>query len=356
MEKYDIIVIGGGPAGAVFSYFIDPKYRVLLLEKRDYGADPQRIKSCGGLLNETAQGLLSSLGYGLPTSILVDPQIFHVRVLDRDSGQSRRFFKGYLNIDREKLDDYLLSRSENEKSNLTVTRGSTYHDFQRINNRTYRIRYRTGGILKYAETKVLVGADGANSQVAREIVPNIKNICVSIQKRYKKAAPMKEFFAILDSRINDYYSWVIPKEDEVLLGSVFPQGKNIREKFDLLEASVREKEGVLGDLIREEGTFLKRPRWETQFIGHGSFGLVGEAAGFISPSSSEGISYALKSGWLLAKNLNKYGLDTGIAKYASACKSITTDIRMKFLKSKLLYTPWIRSVLLRTGIHADPEL
>ena len=33
---YDIVVIGGGPAGSVFSKFINSKYKVLLLDRRDY--------------------------------------------------------------------------------------------------------------------------------------------------------------------------------------------------------------------------------------------------------------------------------------------------------------------------------
>ncbi|MDR1835889.1 MAG: FAD-dependent monooxygenase [Fusobacteriaceae bacterium] len=356
MEKYDIVVIGGGPAGAAFSYFIDPKYNVLLLEKRNYGKDTLHKKSCGGLLNETAQSLLSALGYGLPVDILVNPQVFHVRILDWDNNLSKKYYKGYLNIDREKLDNFLLSRSERENKGLTVRRGAVYHDFQRINKGAYRIKYRMDGILKYAETRLVIGADGANSRVAAEIVPNIQNDYISIQRRYKKCREMREFYAILDRSVNDYYSWVIPKEDEILLGSILRKDGNPRERFDLLEAKLREKESVIGDFLTEEGAFIKRPGWKAPFVGHGNFGLIGEAAGFISPSSSEGISYALKSGYLLAKHLNRYGSETGINRYESSCAGLIRNIRVKYLKSKLLYTPWTRNLLIRSGIHAEEAL
>ena len=48
---YDIVVIGGGPAGSVFSKFINNKYKVLLLDRRDYEDENNKIiKCCGGLL------------------------------------------------------------------------------------------------------------------------------------------------------------------------------------------------------------------------------------------------------------------------------------------------------------------
>lgn len=77
--------------------------------------------------------------------------------------------------------------------------------------------------------------------------------------------------------------------------------------------------------------------------------LLGEAAGFISPSSLQGISYALDSGALLAKAL-KPGLEDAEKRYAALTAALRRQLRGKLLKNPVLYTPWIRKLILNTGI------
>ncbi|MDR3259339.1 MAG: FAD-binding protein [Fusobacteriaceae bacterium] len=351
MEKYDIIVIGGGPSGAIFSYFIDKKYKTLLLEKRNYNDENNfHIKSCGGLLSENAQASLASLNYSIPNSILANPQVFNVKVIDFDNNITKKYYKGYINIDREKFDDFLLKKVKNH---VEVIRGAVYNQFERINKKVYRIKYRIDGVLKYAETNMIIGADGANSRVAHEIVPVMANNYVSIQKKYKKIVDIPEYYAIFDKKVNDYYSWIIPKDDEIILGSILNKNDNAHDKFDILENKIRERENILGDFIKEEGTIIKRPGFNSQFVGHANIGLIGEAAGFISPSSSEGISYAIKSGYYLAQSINKYGIEHGMKYYKKKCNSIMYELKLKYLKSKLIYNPFTRNIIIRSGIFAN---
>lgn len=86
MERYDIAVIGLGPAGSAFCMSVDTsKYRVIALDKKDTGFS----KPCGGLLAPDAQKALARLGKVLPKEVLVDPQVFSVRTIDFDSSLQR---------------------------------------------------------------------------------------------------------------------------------------------------------------------------------------------------------------------------------------------------------------------------
>lgn len=81
---YDVVIIGGGPAGATLARLIGEKMKVLILDRRDLGSPfaGRGEKCCGGLLAPDSQSMLARFGFGLPKSILVGPQLFTVRTMD----------------------------------------------------------------------------------------------------------------------------------------------------------------------------------------------------------------------------------------------------------------------------------
>ena len=108
---YDIAIIGAGPAGATLARLLPANYKVLLIDKRQI-TNPSgntSIKCCGGLLAPDAQAMLSRMGLGLPKSVLVGPQIFVVRVIDIQRKLERYYQRYYINMDRGKFDQWLLS-------------------------------------------------------------------------------------------------------------------------------------------------------------------------------------------------------------------------------------------------------
>jgi flavin-dependent dehydrogenase len=81
--------------------------------------------------------------------------------------------------------------------------------------------------------------------------------------------------------------------------------------------------------------------------------LVGEAAGFVSPSSAEGISYALDSAALLARALGP-GLSGWAERYRTATGPLRRSLLVKTLKVPFLYAPPLRRLAMWSGLLATP--
>ncbi|WP_242867307.1 Rossmann-fold NAD(P)-binding domain-containing protein [Thermotalea metallivorans] len=77
--------------------------------------------------------------------------------------------------------------------------------------------------------------------------------------------------------------------------------------------------------------------------------LIGEAAGAISPSSAEGISYALKSSLYLAQSLEKE-INGYFDRYKNMVKDIKLNLLIKNIKSPAMYNPLVRQLVMRSGI------
>ena len=84
-------------------------------------------------------------------------------------------------------------------------------------------------------------------------------------------------------------------------------------------------------------------------IGKNRIALVGEAAGFISPSSAEGMSYAFKSSLALARAFDS-GLEGYREAYGRNLDSLMMNITLKNLKSPAMYNNHLRKFIMKSGL------
>ncbi len=77
--------------------------------------------------------------------------------------------------------------------------------------------------------------------------------------------------------------------------------------------------------------------------------LIGEAAGWISPTSAEGISYSFRSALALAKSLEK-NPEKCLLDYTRKTKELRLNIFTKKLKAPFMYHPVIRKIVMKSGI------
>lgn len=348
---YDIVIIGAGPAGSTLARMLDNKYKVLIVDKRNFYDinDKKKGVCCGGLLAPDAQNMLAHLSLGVPKEVLTGPQMFSVKTLDFVNKIERYYQREYINVDRESFDRWLISLIPDS---VEKAFNSIYKSYQ-IKDNCFEIKLRNSNKEDYkVKAKILVGADGVMSRL-REQTFN-KNLMpekyVSIQHWFKTDKDMPYYTSIFDKEVTDFYSWIIQKEDNLILGTAIPIEENANEKFNILVNKLKKQGYIDGSSHKEEGTLIMRTRKTTQInVLKGNVALIGEAAGFISPSSAEGISYALKSGAMLASSIN-IDFNDFSKDYLKKVKKIKFNIRIKNIKLIFMYNNFLRKIIMKTGV------
>lgn len=345
---YDIAIIGLGPAGATLARLLSDRFKVLALDKKPADFDePGFCKPCGGLLAPDAQKALSRFGLALPVNILVDPQIFSVRTIDVDSGLVKHYQRNYLNLDRHRFDLWLKA--------LIPAGGEVEHNVVCKNitpiEGGWQITYMANDTLKTVKARFVVGADGAASLVRRRLYPKAKlRRYIAIQQWFADRHPSPFYSCVFDNDTTDCYAWGLTKNAHFIFGGAF-RPKNARTNFEKLKQKLGAFGFKLENPLKTEACVVLRPQPFTFYTGHSNAFLIGEAAGFISSSSLEGISYALDSAYLLSEVFNNGGQDLNSAYNARALK-IKLKLFSKNLKSPFIYHPALRRVIMQSGINS----
>ena len=348
-NRYDIAIIGAGPAGSMLAAQLAdqaPHLRLALID----GNSKENPKVCGGLLSPTAQKVFSRLGITLPTQILSDPQIFDVATMDLCSKLKRNYQRHYLNMDRYAFDRWLVSRVPEivdifEAHCMSITK----------NEDKLLIELCNADGTQIINADSIVGADGANSIVRRTFFDKKIKKYVAIQHHFEcRDASLPPYSCIFDAMTSTSCSWTVLKNDIAIFGGAFDK-KNCREAFEKQKSRFEEYTGVkLGKPIKTEACLVTSPQKMSDFVlGKDNVFLVGEAAGFISASSFEGIGNAILSAKLLADSFVKSDTPENAQK---AYRKATVCLRMKLLgkifKKHVLCSPFLRLFIMKSGIKS----
>ncbi len=348
---YDVVIVGGGPAGATVARLAVRCGRTLLVERREDVAagGPGRGKPCGGLLAPDAQRALAALGLGVPRDVLEGPQLFAVRALDVSTGRERHYPRAYLNVNRARFDAWLRSLVPGD---VEVRRGVRVTGVRERGDGA-EVQLEARGRIEVVQARLVVGADGAGSTVRRHVFPRASEPrrYVAIQEWFEARAAEPCYTAVFDPAVSDFYGWAIPKGAAVIVGAALPAGPGASARFERLVANLRGSGLRLGRSLGREGTLLSRPRRPSELVtASARVALVGEAAGFVSPSSAEGISFALESGADFAAALAAGGVAGAAERYRAATMPLRRKVLSKVLKGALLDQALVRGLALASGI------
>ncbi|MDR1299436.1 MAG: FAD-binding protein, partial [Oscillospiraceae bacterium] len=242
---YDIAIIGLGPAGATLARLLDGKYKVIAIDRKATGAG----KCCGGLLSPDAQKILAQFDICLSKDILVDPQIFSVRTIDMDSGIERFYQRFYINMNRAKFDEFLISLIP---GGVEICRDTVCTQIERENG-TYLLETRANGKKRTVSAKIVIGADGADSVVRQTFYQKNKiQKYIAIQEWYEDGVNSPFYSCIFDREITDSYCWTISKDNHFIIGGAFPI-KDSNMRFEMLKSKVKNGGASFGKPIRREG-------------------------------------------------------------------------------------------------------
>jgi geranylgeranyl reductase len=313
---YDAVVIGGGPSGSTAANDLAlAGHSVLLIERGG------RIKPCGGAVPPR---LLAD--FDIPQSLLVAKARSarmiapSGRAVDMPVGEI-----GYVGmVDRDEFDEWLRERARaSGAERLTATFEKIERDDEAHPIVTFR-RTR-GGPIESVRARVVIGADGARSAVAKQCLPDAERVpCVFAYHEIIKS-PEENTEAFDASRCDvfyqgrlspDFYAWVFPHGETASIGvGSANKGFSLRGAI----ATMRDDLGLdRCETVRREGAPIPlKPlkRWD-----NGADVIVaGDAAGIVAPASGEGIYYAMVGGRLVGEAASAF-LKTGEAKHLRSAR------------------------------------
>ena len=342
----DAVIIGLGPAGSTLARLLAGKYNVLCLDKKV--AEGGFEKPCGGLLAPDAQKILARFDLTLPKSVLVDPQLFAVRTLDLPSGLTRHYQRFYVNMDRAKFDRWLLSLIP---ASVPVYAGAKVIEIKRNEDGVFTVLFERNGKRESVLARRVIGADGAASVVRRTFFPNHKiRSYMAVQQWFKETHKSPFYSCVFDEDETDCYSWSVSKDGYFVFGGAYPV-QDCRARFERQKSALARKGFQFGEPVKTEACSVLRPAgWNEFCTGEKGVFLIGEAAGFISASSLEGISSALKSALALAESLGANPSKQEHRRYARKTFLLRVKLFLKLFKCPFMYWPRLRRLVMKSGI------
>ncbi len=300
VEHFDVVVVGGGPAGATAARELAQQGRSVLLLDRG-----GRIKPCGGAVPPI---LLKE--FEVPETQLV-ARAHCARMISPKSTPVDMPINGFVGmVDREHFDEWLRERADqagavrrtgvfkklehDPDGQPVVLIGASAHDG-------------AGAELQRVTTRLVIGADGARSEVARQSIPGAEDIPFVAAYHEIVRSPEQGDHEFDGQRCDvyyqgelspDFYAWIFPHGDCTSVGvGTANKGFSMRAAITKL----RERTGMAdNETIRREGAPIPLKtlkRWDN---GRDVL-LAGDAAGAVAPASGEGIYYAMLTGRLAAE-------------------------------------------------------
>ncbi len=302
-----VAVVGSGPAGSSAAEILASSgIETYLFERKLDNAKP-----CGGAIP-----LCMVSEFDLPPHI-IDRRVRKMKMI---SPSNREVDINLVNEEeyigmcrREVLDGFMRDRAAKLGANLI---NATVHklDIPKNNTDPYTIHYvdhtegGAQGIAKTLNVDVIIGADGANSRIAKEIDAGDYNYAIAFQERIRLPEDKMAYYNDMaemyvgDDVSTDFYAWVFPKYDHVAVGTGTMQVN--KASIKQLQAGIRARAArklLGGQIIKVEAHPIPEHPRPRRVVGR--VALVGDAAGYVTKSSGEGIYFAAKSARMCAETI-----------------------------------------------------
>ena len=317
MSQVDVLIVGAGPAGSFAAELLAARgVKVALFD----GRPPGEPKACGGGVTAKAlkawPALLNAVGRTINELDLYSPagKRLHLKLDEPFAVYSRLAFDGFLR-----------DRARDAGAHVCA---------EKISARTIK-RTRDGWHVKTDSGEwngpVLVGADGANSGIAKMLAGPLSPSDMEVAFGYRAPLPATgsapTVVAFLPRWVG--YAWAFPRPDHVSFGIATTQDAFEHQPLDDLlwrfmigyyrhdnsanvnfwkddqttieSAAVRKELESSAERYAARIPGLAANTWDRRTTCGNDWALLGDAAGFADPVTGEGIYYALRSAELFAE-------------------------------------------------------
>ena len=321
MIHFEVLIVGAGPAGSFAAEILASRgVKVALFD----GRPPGEPKACGGGVTAKAlkawPNLLHAVGRTINELDLYSPagKKLHLQLDEPFAVYSRVAFDGYL---RDRARDAGAHVFAEKVSARTIKRS----------HGAWQIKGDSGEWTG----SVLVGADGANSAIAKMLAGPLSPSDMEVAFGYRAPLPATgsapTVVAFLPRWVG--YAWAFPRPDHISFGIATTQDAFEHQPLDDLlwrfmvgyyqqrddakvnfwkddqtsseTASIREHLQSTAERYAARIPGLAANTWDHRTVCGDDWALLGDAAGFADPVTGEGIYYALRSAELFAETYSR---------------------------------------------------
>jgi geranylgeranyl reductase family protein len=289
-QSYDVIVVGAGPAGATLAYELAKRgIGVLVLEKEKL----PRYKCCAGGVTSKAAKLLD-----FDISEVVEDVIYELSfTYNMGSSYLGQHSQPLIyTVMRDVFDYFLVEKAQqlgavliDGQKVMQVQVGADWVEMPTADN--------------LFRTRLVVGADGAYSVVARELGMG-RSIEYLVGMESEVVVPEEEL-AKWKSRVHidlgcipGGYAWVFPKRNHLSIGAgcLVSKARGLNRRYQKFLTLL----GMGNYTIARSSSHLVPTCTKGRFVWQDKALLLGDAAGLTDPLTGEGIYNAIQSAQLAA--------------------------------------------------------
>ena len=347
-----VAIIGSGPAGAMAAVRLARAGASVTL----FDPTHPREKPCGGGLTGRALALLGdAIDIGALPAVVVKSATVQAperaaRVPLSDRGATPA--SSLLVISRSVFDRALTDAARGAGALLVRERAMS------VSARRSRMIVTTGG--GEYEVDYVLGADGANSMVRKQLARPFSRAELSVSAGYFVSEATTDDIVIKTICDRPGYLWSFPRPDHLAVGICGPAGLVTSVELRRQSAAwIRQynlyRDSPLVPYAWPIPSVGATPRKQVSLSGAGWM-LLGDAAGLVDPLTREGIFYALLSGQMAAEALESAPPSRASVRYSEAVLGrIQPELARAAKLSRMFFNPAFSSLLVR-GLEESAEI